>query len=262
MQNETQRHTLGPDEPPFDCPTGELDATANCTARGGTPWGFWPTLGFGVLILAVWSVAQALVFAVLNGPRLKAGDAIHQGWIMAWATIVGAPIAVGAAILLAHLRKGIGIAAYLGLAWPGARQAIRWSSILLGLIAASDLLTLALGRPVVPEPMIVMFRTAGSMPLLLLALFVAAPLAEEFLFRGFLLAGFLNSRLGPIGAIAVTATAWASIHVQYDLYGMVTIAASGLLLGLIRWRTGSLWLCALLHGLINVIATVEVMVVI
>jgi len=28
---------------------------------------------------------------------------------------------------------------------------------------------------------------------------------------------------------------------------------------LIRWRTGSLWLCVLLHGLMNVVATVEVM---
>jgi CAAX protease family protein len=111
----------------------------------------------------------------------------------------------------------------------------------------------------VPELMMAMYRTAGSMPIFLIGLVVAAPLAEEFLFRGFLFAGLLNSRLGPTGAIALTALGWASLHIQYDFYGMATIAATGTLLGLIRWRTGSLWLCALLHGLMNVVAIVEVM---
>jgi membrane protease YdiL (CAAX protease family) len=262
MQNETQGQTVAPSELPLGGLVSELDEIPDCTAQGGKPWGVWSTVGFGVLIVTLWSVAQALVGTVLTGQRIKGSDAISEGWIMAWMTIIGAPIVVGAAILLARLRKGISVASYLGLAWPGALQALRWTLILLGLIAAFDLLSLALGRSVVPDPMIPMFRTAGSLPFLLLALFVAAPLAEEFLFRGFLFPGLLNSRLGPIGAIALTAIAWASLHVQYDLYGMVTIAASGVVVGLIRWRTGSLWLCVLAHGLMNVVATVEVMFVI
>jgi hypothetical protein len=196
---------------------------------------------------------------ILLGARAKDSDAIAQGWVLAWATILSAPIAVGAPVLLARVRKGISAAAYLGLAWPRALQALRWSLIVLGFIAASDSLSWALGRSLVPEPMILVCRTAGSLPIFLIGLLVAAPLAEEFLFRGFLFAGLLNSRLGPSGAIAITALAWGTLHLQYDLYGMATVALSGILLGLIRWRTGSLWLCALLHGLMNVVATVEVM---
>src|SRR5262245_3317362 len=109
--------------------------------------------------------------------------------------------------------------------------------------------------------MLPLFRSAGPLPIFLLALVVAGPLAEEFLFRGFLFSGFLQSRLGPFGAIALTALAWAAIHGQYDLYGMGTVAAIGVVLGLIRWRTGSLWLCALLHGVMNAVASIEAMFV-
>jgi uncharacterized protein len=228
----------------------------------GKPWGFWSTVGLGVLIVTLWSAVYAIAVVIVAGPKVKAADVMARGWVVAWATIIGAPMAVGAAVLLARVRKGIGVAAYLGLEWPSARQALRWSLICLACIAASDALTLALGRSIVPGPMVPMFRTAGSLPVLLLGLVVAAPLAEEFIFRGFIFPGLLSSRLGPTGAIALTALAWGGLHVQYDLYGMATVGASGILLGWVRWRTGSLWLCVMLHALMTVVATVEVMLVI
>lgn len=108
--------------------------------------------------------------------------------------------------------------------------------------------------------MITVYTTSGSFPLFLFGLVVAAPLAEEFFFRGFLFAGLVDSRLGPAGAIALTAFAFGILHPQYDLYGIANIAVLGVLLGVIRWRTGSLWLCAFLHGLMNLAATVDVVV--
>lgn len=232
------------------------------TDGAGQPWGLWATVGLGLLVVALWNVAQVTAVVLIAGRRVNAGDVMAQGWMVAWATIVSAPVAVGAVALLARLRKGVSVAAYLGLAWPHARQAVRWSLILLGFIAASDLLSWALGRPLVPDPVMVMFRTAGSLPIFLIGLVVAAPLAEEFLFRGFLFPGLLRSRLGATGAIGVTALAWGSLHVQYDLYGMASVAAGGILLGWVRWRTGSLWLCVLLHALVTIVATVEVMLIV
>jgi uncharacterized protein len=239
----------------------ESHQVPNPADKGGTPWGPGATVGFGVLIIALWSAAQGIAAVILLGTGAQASDAIAQGWVLAWATISGAPIAVGAPLLLARVRKGISVAAYLGLAWPRALPALRWSLILLGFIAASDSLSLALGRSLVPEPMILVYQTAGSLPVLLIGLVVAASLAEEFLFRGFLFAGLLNSRLGPTGAIALTALAWGALHMQYDVYGMATVAVSGVLLGFVRWRTGSLWLCVLLHGLMNAVASLEVMII-
>lgn len=224
---------------------------------GGTPWGPWSTVGFGALVLTIWMVVQAIVILVLGGGVVRVSDALSQGWIVARSIILSAPIPIGAALLLARARKGIGVAAYLGLSWPPAQQALRWSLLLLGFLVASDALSLALGRPLVPEPMMPSFRTAGSLPIFLFGFVVAAPLAEEFLFRGFVQAGLIHSRLRPFGAIVLTALAWGILHLQYDAYGIATVVVTGILLGLIRWRTGSLWLCALLHGLANAIASAE-----
>jgi len=207
-------------------------------------------------------VVQAVVVLVLGGGVTRVSDAFSQGWIVARAVILGAPIPIGATLLLARARKGISVSAYLGLSWPPARQALRWSLLLLGFLVASDALSLVLGRPVVPEPMMPSYRTAGSLPIFLFGFVVAAPLAEEFLFRGFLQAGLSKSRLRPIGAIVVTALAWGILHLQYDAYGIATVMLTGTLLGLIRWRTGSLWLCALLHGLANAIASAEAMFIV
>lgn len=237
----------------------EPQEAASRTDNDGKPWGPWATVGFGVLIFVLWIAVQGIATVMLAGQRAPKSDVLVEGWLLAWAAVVGAPIAVGGAVLFARIRKGISVAAYLGLAWPRALQALRWSLILLGVIVASDSLSLALGRSVVPEPMIAAYRTGRSLPFLLFGLIIAAPLAEEFLFRGFVFAGLINSRLRPFGAITFTALAWATLHSQYDFYGIASVALAGILLGLARWRTGSLWLCVMLHGLMNVVATVEIM---
>jgi hypothetical protein len=53
---------------------------------------------------------------------------------------------------------------------------------------------------------------------------------------------------------------WAAIHGQYDLYGMATIFALGVLLGTARVKTRSVLAPIALHALYNLISTVETMV--
>jgi hypothetical protein len=223
----------------------------------GTPWGPWATGGFGILIVLTWNVVQAIVVLVLWGGIVRLTDAFSQGWIVARAVLLSAPIPLGAVLLLASVRKGLGVGAYLGLSWPPAREVVRWTLLFLGLLVASDALSLALGRPVVPEPMVPLYRTTGSLPIFLFGIVVAASVAEEFLFRGFLQTGLIRSRLRPLGGIVLTTLAWGLLHVQYDAYGIATVVAMGLLLGVIRWRTGSLWLCVFLHALANALASAE-----
>ena len=235
----------------------ELQEIEEPLVAQGSPWGPWATGGFGILILAIWNLVQPVVVLVLGRGAEGVTDFFSQGWIVARAVLVSAPIPLGAALLLASVRKGLGVGAYLGLSWPPAREAIRWSLLFLGLLVASDALSIALGRPVVPEPMMPLYRTTGSLPVFLLGIVVAAPLAEEFLFRGFVQTGLVRSRLRPLGGIVLTALAWGTLHLQYDAYGIATVIVMGLLLGVIRWRTGSLWLCVVLHALANALASVE-----
>ena len=80
---------------------------------------------------------------------------------------------------------------------------------------------------------------------------------EEIFFRGFLFQGIRYSRLGPIGAIGITSFFWAAIHLQYDIYGIATIFALGILFGIARLKTGSIHLLMVMHSLASLVATIE-----
>ena len=71
------------------------------------------------------------------------------------------------------------------------------------------------------------------------------------MFRGFLFRGWLRSPRDAWPVIVVTALLWALIHVQYDWYVIAQVFTFGLLLGWLRWVTGSTILTMLLHALIN-----------
>ena len=104
-------------------------------------------------------------------------------------------------------------------------------------------------------------RPAGFLPVLVVALLVAAPVVEEVFFRGFLFKGLAASAVGAGGAILLTSLLWAGIHLQYDVYGKGLIFTVGLFLGVVRWRTGSVTLTVMLHGMINAVATTQTIVV-
>ncbi len=83
---------------------------------------------------------------------------------------------------------------------------------------------------------------------------VIAPIAEEFLFRGFFF-GALRRWRGPWPAAVVTGIVFGAIHVgSAPALFLAPLALLGFLLCLLRWRTGSLLPCVALHSLNNAIA--------
>ena len=94
--------------------------------------------------------------------------------------------------------------------------------------------------------------------LLWLTLVVAAPVLEEFMFRGFLFAGLVRSPLGVAGTALATSLIWAMLHVQYDATIITMIFVVGLLLTAARQVTGSIIPCLAMHAAMNAAAIVEV----
>ena len=80
------------------------------------------------------------------------------------------------------------------------------------------------------------------------------PLAEEVAFRGLL--DFRLRRAGwPAGVVlGVVAAGWAALHYAYAPAVVAVIFVEGLLLGLARRRTGSLWVPVLMHVAWNLYA--------
>jgi len=238
------------------------------TPNQSRPWGFWATIGLGAVVavadvgmqngvLVVWIVAQSWL-----GREPLGQSAEGDGTFVSLAVCASLPVAVGLVWLFARMKRGISLKEYLGLNPISWRTTARWLAALGGLVILSDGLTSLLHRPIVPDVLVQTYQTAGFLPLLWLAVVVAAPLGEEIFFRGFLFKGLLHSRLGGVGTIILTALVWAVIHRQYDWYGVANVFAAGLLLGFARLRTNSIYSCLLMHALMNLIATIEVVVVI
>jgi hypothetical protein len=91
---------------------------------------------------------------------------------------------------------------------------------------------------------------------------VAAPIFEETFIRGFMFLGILRSKLGAAGAVFITSVAWAAMHLQYDAFGMGTIFALGIVLGLARWKTGSLYPSLAAHAAVNLIAVLQIVLLV
>jgi membrane protease YdiL (CAAX protease family) len=198
-----------------------------------------------------------------DGP-IDMGAAIHLvggGLTISLSVITGVP-AVLAALWIAIRITRTSFADYLAL------RGTSWVNFIIGAIAlavlvmAWDGLSRAMGREVTPGFMIDVLKSAraeGALWLLVVAFCVAAPVSEELFARGFLYRGWSESFLGPSGAILLSSAVWTSLHLQYDWFFFGEVFSIGLLLGYLRYRFKSTWLTIFVHGLNNLAAVVQTM---
>ena len=242
-------------------PTPSLRGNAIADDQPGLAhWRFWGTLVWGIVIAIMFFASQAIgaliVVAFRYGFDLKRlHEWVKDGDVLAASAIGGAVGCIGAIVCAIRLKKGAAIAEYLRLKRIKLRIFFKWLGIFVIFLIASDLLDYYFPHPADSDFMVDAYKTADPLWVLWFAVIVAAPLSEEILFRGFLFRGFETSFLGPIGAIIVTASAWALLHLQYDAYAMGIIFALGLLFGAARRDSDSLLLPLTFHILQNLLAT-------
>jgi membrane protease YdiL (CAAX protease family) len=104
-----------------------------------------------------------------------------------------------------------------------------------------------------------LMQEAKTMPLTVIgalagSVFVA-PLCEEIFFRGFLLGGLLRG-MRPVVAVIVSALLFAIAHALIGSFAPLLLI--GLVLAVVRWRTGSLWPGMAIHLCNNALATILV----
>jgi membrane protease YdiL (CAAX protease family) len=275
-------------EDPYSPPIEDLGEPVESGTgdESSQPWPPAATLLWGVLLLGGYFLIQAIVAVLALVPALVASDPVavpqpdgtvttsrdfigileaHLGLIFTIGTAVGAPLVLGATLAVGwwgFTRRGVAaprpaLRASLGLTRPRFAQAALWTAVTAALLATYEWLARLLDRPSLPDFMVEFHASAGWLPGLLFVVVFVAPLVEEVLFRGFLLPGLAAGRLGPTGAVAVTALLFALVHTQYDPFDMSAVLALGLLLGAARWLSGSLWLAYGLHAAINAVAAAQ-----
>ena len=230
-------------------------------------WGLGATLGFSLIICALYAFAQAAAMGVAAGIRLtknpnvdkeiliesifKNGLYVSLGVILsAW---VGS-LVIGAIILL---RDDISLKEYLAIKNIPLKDSLPWLAIIPVVIFCGERMGVILEQPG-SDWMVQIYASAKYLPLLWIAFLIAAPLVEELFFRGFLFEGLRDSWMGSTGAVLVTSVAWAAIHVQYEMFQIVMIGVLGVMLGIAKIKTRSLYMTFGMHSFLNLIAIIEV----
>jgi membrane protease YdiL (CAAX protease family) len=166
-------------------------------------------------------------------------------------------------VLVAFIKlKGFATAATLGFK-PARFSLMLWGA--LGVVPVGMMSGLVLWPLIEALPwliskeleLLVRLSRFSELPIYLfyaLALSVGPAISEELAFRGVILQG-LRSRLGAVSAVVVTSVLFGAIHVDV-LQGLGAIV-TGIYLGYLTVRSGSILPAMVAHGVNNLWATVE-----
>lgn len=69
----------------------------------------------------------------------------------------------------------------------------------------------------------------------------------------------LLRRWGIWTAAVIPSLLWGLLHIEYEWWTMASFAGSGVLLAMIRWKSGSLYLPIALHAGWNLLATLSLL---
>ena len=223
--------------------------------------------GGGIAILGVVAAVIMSALATLAVDRL--GGSIHSlealcaGQTALW-------LCLFAACKLAVRRHGDGSLRELGLV-PLSRGQVG-AGLLVGLIArfGAGALTVAIAQLLpdeelrsTAEPVLRLNENAVSFIVLTLILVVGAPFFEELFFRG-LVQGAFTSRFGARVALFGQAICFGVVHYRVGmtmgqaLLVVITISATGLVLGATRWHYEKLGPGMIAHGFFNAVVVVVI----
>ncbi len=223
------------------------------------PWGYWATFGWALLAFVASVVASVAFIAWwYSGDPSRLRKLLHEnGSAWALAIVVAALVLIAMLALAARLARWPA-GKYFGVIRPRGRDVAIGVAWLVVLQLASSGFAYLLGKDSSSTQyahyMIDFYksaRAAGALVLLWLAVVVIGPLSEEIMFRGFLHRGWVRSQYGGFIAVIVICSLWSATYIQYDWFGLSQVFIFGLLLGFMRWTSGSTTLTFLLNGLSN-----------
>lgn len=138
---------------------------------------------------------------------------------------------------------------------PDPRQLVGWLVLWAAWVTAVELAGPTLG---VESPWGAFGALSpGAIALRAVGIVLLAPIGEELVFRGLLYRLLSRTRLGVPGAILVPAALFAALHLQYLGWELAVVFADAVLLGLARWRSGSVLVPIAMHMAGNLFAFIQ-----
>ncbi|WP_368656062.1 lysostaphin resistance A-like protein [Synechococcus sp. HK05] len=213
-----------------------------------------------LLIAGGFVVVGELLTPLLVGPviagllqRLAVASPLREG-----ISVVSLYLALmaGPLLILALMLRGKGEAGWLQFRWTplglSVRQALQGLLMVLPLVSLVGWLQGQLwGDPGGSNPLLELVLNSHNVPALACFGFTAvvlAPLFEETIFRGALLP-VAGRKLGATGGILLSGAVFAVAHLS--LGELLPLLVLGIGLGWVRWSSGRLGSCVLMHALWN-----------
>lgn len=275
--------------------------TTQTTDNKSPYWGFFGTLGLGVIAFIIYGLVQAAIIigsAFSNGtlslelltsgqPELEKtlNDIIFNGDLLGLSGIPSTLVGVGIILLFIILRETLSVKQYLDLRLPQQpiKTFLKWIGAMVVVFALIEFGTRFFGHEP-PEFMSRLYNSTNNKVMLWITVAVAAPIFEEFLFRGFLLEGlrhslgkgfkklhhiFLNlssknrrnhvkneesfpyDTLGVIVAVLFTSGIFAIIHQQYGWFEIASIFVIGVIFAVAKLQSKSLYIPIAMHMFMN-----------
>jgi membrane protease YdiL (CAAX protease family) len=231
-------------------------------------WGFWATAGWGALVMFISFVVQVIIAVIFIVTRLITEiepaltefdfmewmDIIDMGLMLSVSIVVSSVICVLLIFIIIKVRRDVTIADYLGVRSISTRTVLVALGISVAYIILSVVVNVILNRPAEPDFMTEAYFSSVWPALFWIAVVFLGPVFEEVLFRGFLFEGFSKSKLGVAGTIFITALVWAGFHLQYGLFEIASIFILGVIFGIMRYKTGTIWTPLIMHVFNNLAA--------
>lgn len=240
-----------------------MEESTTIAEHSTKPWGYVATFLWALLVFVLAQVAAiAALYWWFKGDLGSVAAEPYGGVLIALVTLITNPVEILLLAVIAWFARW-NPADYLGLVLPGRKDVAAAAIGLVALIVGGDVAMWLLGQEFVPPFQIIAYQTAkaaGWLPALAIATVVAAPAGEEIFFRGFLFRGWVRSPRGAAIAIPIISVIFASLHIQYNIFGMLQILFVGLFFGWLRWRSGSTVLTMLCHATLNLESSLETVV--
>ncbi|MEM0970177.1 MAG: CPBP family intramembrane glutamic endopeptidase [Verrucomicrobiota bacterium] len=227
------------------------------------PPGFWLTIALGAAIFFAFLTGQSLpVIGAIAWQYVSVegfeGDPMKiamDGDVLALSTFGGGLFGL---LLVGILIRAIGwrIPSFLALHRFSWWHLPLWLVVTYGAALLHTWAAPHFSKDEIPEFMVDAYQSTDSMLLLALAIAGMAPLFEEVFFRGFLFTGWQHTWLKIAGTAILTSFLWTIIHVQYGWFELSWIFLLGLLLGLARHLSRSLWIPIAMHVFNNALSLV------
>jgi len=245
--------------------TGDIDSNKRL-------WGPWATTGFGCGIWVVIIIAQIILViaytaakAIANQPTDVAAfvdGLLEDGLLMGFSGVVTAVIGLALVAIVIKLRKSYSIKEYLGFRPISRKTILTILPIAGGFFLILYLMSFIPGRTE-NDLIVESYKTSVWPALFWINAVILAPVLEEIFFRGFIFVSFRRSKLKVAGTIVITSSIWTLLHIgQYDIYDLFSVFIFGLVLGMLRQKTDSLWSPVIVHSVYNLIVMILVFLVV